>query len=46
LAYSGFIAHCAIGKGVATIIADADFLNGEPHNLDLLMTELDRLETR
>jgi hypothetical protein len=46
LAYGGFIARCAIGKGQATIIADADFLNGEPYNLDLLMTELDRLETR
>ena len=46
LADGGFIARCAIGKGQATIIADADFLNGEPHNLDLLMTELDRLETR
>jgi hypothetical protein len=42
----GFIARCAVGKGRATIIADADFLNGEPKDLDLLMTELARLESR
>lgn len=51
----GFVARCAIGEGFATIIADADFLNvGGPgaidgptsHNLDLLMTELARVEPR
>ena len=43
---AGFVARCRIGKGAATIIADADFLGGEPHNLDLLMDELARLESR
>lgn len=42
----GFIARCAVGRGRATIIADADFLNGGPKDLDLLMTELARLESR
>jgi hypothetical protein len=42
----GFVARCRIGAGAATIIADADFLNGEPQNLDLLMDELARLESR
>jgi len=42
----GFVARCGIGAGAATVIADADFLNGEPHNLDLLMDELGRLESR
>ena len=46
LANGGFIARCTIGKGRATIIADADFLNGEPTNLDLLIDELARLERR
>ena len=44
VADAGFIARCAIGKGRATIIADADFLNGEPKNLDLLIQELASLE--
>lgn len=44
LADGGFIARCAVGKGRATIIADADFLDGEPTNLDLLVDELARLE--
>ncbi|MDQ3145242.1 MAG: hypothetical protein M3Q57_10270 [Pseudomonadota bacterium] len=51
----GFIARCDIGRGAATIVADADFLNlGGPSgldgptggNLDLLMTELKRFEVR
>ena len=42
----GFIARCRIGAGAATIIADADFLNGEPQDLDLLIDELARLESR
>lgn len=55
LAGQRFVARCRIGRGSATIVADADFLNvdGEgaldgptDHNLDLLAVELDRLETR
>lgn len=42
---NGFVARCGIENGRATIIADADFLNGQAANLDLLMDELDRLET-
>jgi hypothetical protein len=51
----GFVARCKIGRGEATIIADADFLNVEgkgaldgptEHNLDLLNDELARLESR
>lgn len=51
----GFVARCRIGGGSVTIIADADFLNvdGEgaldgpvDQNLDLLMAELARLESR
>lgn len=46
----GFVAHCKIGKGAATVIADADFLNTDAlgpaadHNLDALLAELARLE--
>ncbi len=40
----GFVARCRIGRGAATIIADADFLNGEPQELKLLLDELGRLE--
>jgi hypothetical protein len=52
---NGFVARCSIGRGSATIIADADFLNVEgegmldgptEHNLDLLAVELNRLESR
>jgi len=45
-------AHCAVGKGKATIIADADLLNDEAfgaearHNLDGLLEELARAESR
>ena len=51
----GLIARCRIGRGAATVIADADILNVEgkgaldgptQHNLDLLMVELARLESR
>ena len=42
----GFVARCRIGAGAATIIADADFLNGEPQDLGLMMDELARLESR
>jgi hypothetical protein len=45
LAGEGFVARCGIGKGRVTIIADADFLNGEAENINLLADELDRLET-
>lgn len=39
----GLVAHCAIGRGQATVIADADFLNSDG-KLDLLGDELARLE--
>ncbi len=48
LAGEGFVARCRIGKGEAIVIADADFLNVEDRqdeNLDLLIDELDRLES-
>ena len=44
------VAQCRIGRGRATIIADADFLDVQsldgstPHNLDGLLGELARLE--
>ena len=44
----GLVAHCRIGKGRATIIADADFLDverlGRRANLDALLVELAALE--
>ena len=46
----GFIARCRIGKGQATVIADADFLDaarlGEdgPVNLQTMLSDLARLE--
>jgi len=46
----GFVARCRIGKGRATVVADADFLNVEEldgptnENLDALLDELARLE--
>lgn len=49
IADQGMIARCRIGRGSATVIADADFINveqPEAPELDLLVTELDRLETR
>lgn len=50
LAGGGFVARCRIGKGRATVIADADFLDvegsGEEENLELLIDELARLESR
>lgn len=55
IAGQGFVARCTIGRGKATIIADADFLNVDrpgaldgptKHNLDLLVDELVKLETR
>lgn len=45
----GMIARCSIGKGWATVIADADFMNvddSEADNLSLLVGELNRLESR
>jgi hypothetical protein len=44
------VAHCAIGKGRATIVADADLLDSDrlglraAHNLDALLEELAQLE--
>ena len=55
IAGKGFVARCRIGRGKATVIADADWLNVDgagsldgptEHNLDLLIGELARLETR
>ena len=46
----GLVAHCRIGKGAATVVADADFLNsealgpGSKRNLDALLAELASLE--
>ena len=46
----GFVARCTLGKGKATVVADADFLNVEEldgptgHNLDALLTALAELE--
>lgn len=45
----GFVARCRVGKGLATVVADADFLNveqldGARHNLEAVLAELHRLE--
>jgi hypothetical protein len=46
----GLVARCRLGKGHATVIADADFLNvadldgPTEHNLDALLAELATLE--
>jgi hypothetical protein len=46
----GLVAHCRIGQGRATVIADADWLDadalggGAAHNLDALLAELGTLE--
>ncbi|WP_310467851.1 hypothetical protein [Sphingomonas sp.] len=46
----GLVAHCRLGKGQATIIADADFLNLDDldgptaDNLPALLAELSRIE--
>ena len=48
----GLVAACRVGRGRASIIADADFLNVEAldgpaqHNLDALLDELAELERR
>lgn len=45
----GVVARCEIGRGLATVVADADFINSEDNeegNLDLLIEELARLESR
>jgi hypothetical protein len=45
----GMIARCPIGKGWATVIADADFMNvddSEADSLSVLIGELGRLESR
>jgi hypothetical protein len=50
VADDGLVAHCAIGSGRATIVADADLLNSSElgararHNLDGLLAELAALE--
>jgi hypothetical protein len=46
------VARCRIGKGKATVIADADLLNarelgrGAAHNLDAVIAELANLERK
>jgi hypothetical protein len=46
----GLVAHCRIGKGRATVIADADLLDvgdlggAAKHNLDAILSELSTLE--
>ncbi|MFL6726433.1 MAG: hypothetical protein ACJ8FS_07960 [Sphingomicrobium sp.] len=46
------VAHCRIGRGSATVVADADFLDideyrvGAEHNLDGLLAELAKLQRR
>jgi hypothetical protein len=46
------VARCAVGKGVATVVADADVLDTAElgskasHNLDGLLAELAKLEQR
>ena len=46
------VAHCRIGKGRATVVADADLLQGErlgaggEHNLDGVLAELASLELK
>jgi hypothetical protein len=44
------VVHCRVGRGEATIIADADFLDaqrvGGKHNLDALLIELAALEAQ
>ena len=45
----GAVARCTIGRGRATVIADADFLraeNPDSANLQFLLAELDRIEQR
>ena len=45
----GAVARCTIGRGRATVIADADFLraeNPDSDNLQFLLAELDRIEQR
>lgn len=47
VAGEGLIARCRIGRGAATVIADADFLDAADSggaNLDVLLRELARLE--
>jgi hypothetical protein len=51
ISHDELIAHCIVGKGRATIIADADLLNAEAfgangrYNLDGLLEELARTES-
>jgi hypothetical protein len=43
----GFVAHCRVGNGEATVIGDADFIDvadSASPNLTLLLRELNRLE--
>jgi hypothetical protein len=43
----GFVAHCGIGRGRVTVMADADFIDAKRFssaNIQLLLAELDALE--
>ena len=45
------VAHCRVGRGQATVVADADLLDTERldqsrHNFDALLAELARMESR
>lgn len=45
----GLVARCAVGRGKATVIADADLIDvdhiaGAQHNLDAMLAELNTLE--
>jgi hypothetical protein len=52
IASAGLVAHCRIGKGRATVIADADLLDtaelgsAARHNLDSILAELAEVESR
>lgn len=52
IASDGIVAHCRVGKGRVTVVADADLLQGAElgpaarHNLDGLLSELARLEQK
>jgi hypothetical protein len=52
MAKDGFVAHCRIGKGEVTVVADADLLNtpalgsGGSRNLDSILSELAMLEKK
>ena len=52
ISHDRFVARCAVGKGAASVVADADLLDtselgsNASHNLDGLLAELDTLDRR